>query len=240
MHEHYGERVTAGVRPRVVGHAGRVSTPPSAGWYADPWRPGSGRRWWDGRQWTPHAELVADRPLADPGPRLVARLIDGLLVGVVVAVAFTVVFLVWVRTLYGSLGDSLDVDGSDNDVRFAVLASVGVFVLLTAVLLAIPLLYETLLVRRSGQTIGKRIAGVRVVRRSDNRPPSTGQSFLRALITALASGLYVDALWCLWDQPWRQCLHDKAVDTIVIPADAPWGDAAPVAAPDGPGPAQDT
>src|SRR5690606_1412662 len=28
---------------------------PLAGWYDDPWAPGSSWRWWDGAQWTPYA-----------------------------------------------------------------------------------------------------------------------------------------------------------------------------------------
>lgn len=35
---------------------------PPPGWYPDPWVP-AGLRWWDGRDWTPHAA-----PMAPPGP----------------------------------------------------------------------------------------------------------------------------------------------------------------------------
>ncbi len=75
------------------------------------------------------------------------------------------------------------------------------------------------MLRRDGQTIGKKVMKLRVVRLSDNRPPTAGQAALRTLIYFVLSGVYVDVLWCLWDKPWQQCLHDKAVTTIVVPAD---------------------
>jgi uncharacterized RDD family membrane protein YckC len=26
----------------------------------------------------------------------------------------------------------------------------------------------------------------------------------------------LNVLWCTWDQPYRQCLHDKAAKTVVV------------------------
>ena len=39
--------------------------------------------------------------------------------------------------------------------------------------------------------------------------------------TILVPGLnWIDGLWQLWDKPYRQCLHDKFAETVVIKLDA--------------------
>ena len=77
----------------------------------------------------------------------------------------------------------------------------------------------------SGQTLGKRMLGIRVLR-ADDQLLSFGQSLRRWIILWLPSPLVsflcglplalADLLWCLWDRPARQCLHDKAVFSIVV------------------------
>lgn len=79
----------------------------------------------------------------------------------------------------------------------------------------IPPLYFIMMTAVFGQTVGKMIAGIRVVR-SSGRPVS----ILRALIRFFAyvpSGLLLFAgfLWILWD-PGRQGWHDMVADTVVI------------------------
>jgi uncharacterized RDD family membrane protein YckC len=73
----------------------------------------------------------------------------------------------------------------------------------------------------SGQTWGKKIAGIRVVRDTGER-----LGYGRALVRwAVAVGLtillilpnLIDVLWPLWDQR-RQALRDKAAGSIVIRA----------------------
>ena len=78
---------------------------------------------------------------------------------------------------------------------------------------------------KNGQTPGKQLVGIRVVR--DNGEPSGwGYTFLRefvikgllgGVIASATAGIYtvVDHLWPLWDQK-RQALHDKMVNTIVV------------------------
>jgi uncharacterized RDD family membrane protein YckC len=77
-----------------------------------------------------------------------------------------------------------------------------------------------LFVSRNGQSIGKKMLGIKVVR-SDGSPASLGRIFwLRNVVnTVLAMvpfyGL-VDALLIFGDA--QQCVHDKIADTIVIKA----------------------
>ncbi len=77
-----------------------------------------------------------------------------------------------------------------------------------------------LFVSRNGQSIAKKMLGIKVVR-SDGSPASLGRIFLlrNVVNTVLAFvpfyGL-VDALLIFGDA--RQCVHDKIADTIVIKA----------------------
>ena len=76
---------------------------------------------------------------------------------------------------------------------------------------------------RSGQTIGKRIMKLRV-QPVDPRLALTRRIALKRyaviMLTSLVPALgWVDGLWQLWDKPWRQCLHDKFAQTLVIKLD---------------------
>jgi uncharacterized RDD family membrane protein YckC len=77
-----------------------------------------------------------------------------------------------------------------------------------------------LFVSRNGQTIGKKLLGIKVVR-SDGSRASLGRIFLlRNVVNTLLAvvpfyGL-VDALLIFGEA--RQCVHDKIADTIVINA----------------------
>jgi uncharacterized RDD family membrane protein YckC len=81
-------------------------------------------------------------------------------------------------------------------------------------------LYHALMTGSSGQTIGKRAVGIKVVDATTGGPVGFGKAFARALIqgaTALICGLFwlLDHLWPLWDER-KQALHDKAVGSIVV------------------------
>lgn len=76
-----------------------------------------------------------------------------------------------------------------------------------------------------GQTPGKQLVGIRVIR-SSGEPSGWGYTFLRELVikglvggflSGMTAGIYwvVDHLWPLFDSD-RQALHDKMVDTLVV------------------------
>lgn len=205
-------------------HAGAVTSPAvPPGWYPDPYAPtqAGATRWWDGSSWSPHAQPtsvlvpVADRPLAHVGRRLVAQLVDAVLL--VAALALTAGVLVAVLVAPLGLADSSGT-GSDSSQALGGLAIVAVVLVVVVAAVAVPFCYQWLLIARDGQTLGKKALGIRAVRLSDNGVPSSGQAALRVLVSSLLGSVYIDSLWCLWDKPWRQCLHDKAAGTIVVPA----------------------
>ncbi|MEV0644265.1 RDD family protein [Phytomonospora sp. NPDC050363] len=145
--------------------------------------------------------------LADPGQRFIARLIDN-----AVGIGLFLVFLV---------PGFLIADGTEKG------SPARTMTLIASVLLAVlsPLVYEIVLTALWGATFGKRAMNLRVVRVSDARRAGWTASTFRALINAVFTAIpcvgYLDPLWCLWDKPNRQTLHDKSVRTIVIRVDNP-------------------
>jgi uncharacterized RDD family membrane protein YckC len=78
--------------------------------------------------------------------------------------------------------------------------------------------YTIMYIRASGQSIAKKLLGIRVVR-TDGSAASLGRIFwLRNVVNALISvvPLYglIDALFIFGES--RQCLHDKIAGTIVL------------------------
>ena len=101
-------------------------------------------------------------------------------------------------------------------------ASLAGFVVAVVVLpLPLAFLYEVWPTAVSGQTIGKKFVGVKIVGSGEGGPPGWGGSSLRWLIpvvlSVLSLGLFglVVYLWCVWDAD-RQGLHDKAAGTIIV------------------------
>ncbi|WP_078865746.1 RDD family protein [Streptomyces sp. NRRL S-1448] len=100
------------------------------------------------------------------------------------------------------------------------ISSQAPFGLVLVVALAMSFLYSPLMTSLFGGTVGKLTCGVRVVRLTDGRRLSYGQALGRHLAHSVMGMVpvlgHVDALFCLWDRPFRQCLHDKTVGSVVI------------------------
>ena len=105
-------------------------------------------------------------------------------------------------------------------IGFAISETIGL-ILLVAWFLSFFLAYWVLLEGSpSGQTIGKRLVGIRV-RADQGGRAGYGKALGRTLV-ARVIGLFpfvglIDVLWPLWDNR-NQCLHDKAASTIVVRA----------------------
>ena len=69
----------------------------------------------------------------------------------------------------------------------------------------------------TGQTLGKRMLGIRVVDFNNGGPIGHGRAFIR-LIGRWIAGLfcYLGYLWMLWDKE-KQCWHDKMATDVVVP-----------------------
>ena len=69
---------------------------------------------------------------------------------------------------------------------------------------------------RKGQTLGKQIVGIQVVKADTGQFLGAGTAFLRWLMSAILGGLcFLDYLWPLWDAK-KQTWHDMIVGSVVI------------------------
>ncbi|MDH6550972.1 RDD family protein [Streptomyces sp. SAI-041] len=152
----------------------------------------------------PTDPLAGMPPLAPSGKRTLARIIDLILVGIVV----------WLLT-WGFGVSEYDVNGDDVQYGKSLAQS-----LLAAVLY---IAYDTVLITRSGQTLGKKWLGMRVANLDNGSTPSTQTTLIRSAVlwipfafccaciwTAISGG------WSYFDKPYKQGLHDKAAKTVVV------------------------
>jgi uncharacterized RDD family membrane protein YckC len=72
----------------------------------------------------------------------------------------------------------------------------------------------------SGQTVGKRAMGIRVVDFQTGGPLDYGKAFIRYLGRIVASLVcLLGYFWAIWD-PQHQGWHDKIAGTVVVPVDS--------------------
>jgi uncharacterized RDD family membrane protein YckC len=148
--------------------------------------------------------------LASWGRRAIAQLVDGAIISAGALV------LVLVLT---ALGFSADTDS--GVVAFMLFALVAVLAFTIVALLYAP----WMMARTNGQTIGRQLTGIRVIR-ADGQPMTFGYAMLRevavkALLVGVVSSLtfglawLLDILWPLWDEE-NRALHDFVVNTRTI------------------------
>jgi uncharacterized RDD family membrane protein YckC len=155
--------------------------------------------------WTPPTP-----PLADLGARIVAFLIDRFIAAVIIGAAY-VLFIIIVL-----VGAST---GTDSGAQAG--SIIGVLALLVSIPIALALLLfnEVYLAgKNNGQTIGKKLMKIRVVK-EDGRNFGYGDAFLRNIIGYWISGLVCSLgfFWGLFDDR-RQAWHDKIFHTFVVSA----------------------
>jgi uncharacterized RDD family membrane protein YckC len=152
------------------------------------------------------ADRDAQAELAGRGERLGAAILDSI-IGVVVALPL----------LIGMDFNALAAGNYES-------AFSGVGLGLTGILALVYIGITIYLVNKNGQTIAKKIVGIKVVR-SDRSRASLGRIFwLRNVVNGIPSAIpYVGNVYGLIDAAFifgdsRQCIHDKIADTIVVKA----------------------
>jgi uncharacterized RDD family membrane protein YckC len=162
--------------------------------------------------------------LASPGKRLGAYLIDALILTVLsLVLVFLFLFLV---VGGGAVSGAFDTAGTGDDPPPGfILAVLGGYALLFAGSAVLSIWYYVIRVRQVGATPGKQMLGLRVRTFHADGQLTWGQVWGRYGLPALINGVvgvtfFVDVLWLLFDKH-RQCLHDKAVGTVVVDTTAP-------------------
>ncbi|MFD5425897.1 RDD family protein [Streptomyces sp. NPDC127084] len=149
-------------------------------------------------------------PLADSARRIVARLIDWLIVEIPLA---------FIAIPFGTY-DTSRVD--DFDDLLSQYNSGGSWIYRIITILAF-VLYDALMVKQSGQTLGKKLMKMRVAMLNDGSTPDFGSALVRSAVLWLPALLCCPCIWLLIllimilvDKPYKQGLHDKAAKTVVV------------------------
>jgi len=167
---------------------------------------------------SPQPGAPAEGQLAGWGARLGAYLIDGL----ILTVPFLIIFVL-IAGAVGLTGDNSDDAGL---VAAIVLGLLGVLVFAVLAFLYAPLL----MMRggeRNGQTWGKQVVGLRVVRDGGEAwtfgPAALREVVLKGLAVGIASSIipiipwFLNFFWPLWDDQ-NRALHDRAAKSHVVKA----------------------
>ncbi|MFG2729815.1 RDD family protein [Streptomyces canus] len=186
--------------PPAEGSGSPYSTPPPYGGSPGGGDPYGGAPYGGG----PADPLAGMPPLAPSGRRTLARIIDMIMVAVVV----------WLIT-WGVGVSEYNVDSDDMEYGKSLAQSALAAVLYIA--------YDTVMISRSGQTLGKKWLGMRVANLDNGSTPSTQTTLIRSAVlwipfafccaciwTAISGG------WSYFDKPYKQGLHDKAAKTVVV------------------------
>ncbi|MFG2426258.1 RDD family protein [Streptomyces sp. NPDC048590] len=157
--------------------------------------------------------LAGMPPLAEPGKRILARLIDFLIISIP---------LYLISLPFGGAVDVTAEDGEDfgNAVGDAYSGHQLVWSLIG---LVVYVAYDTYFTHKDGRTPGKRLLKMRVAMLNDGSVPDTSSSLMRAVVLWVPALLCCPCLWWLinivlmfTDKPYRQGLQDKAGKTVVV------------------------
>ncbi|MER7027216.1 MULTISPECIES: RDD family protein [Streptomyces] len=151
--------------------------------------------------------LAGMPPLAGRGRRLVARIIDAIIIGVPMSL------------IMSSIVGWVDYTSTSN-------AETSKQATVSGVTMLVYLVYEGLMLTHRGQTVGKMAMKIRVAMLTNGSVPTTQAGWVRAAVYTLPEIVpccgfifwLINVLWCTWDKPYQQCLHDKAAKTVVVSA----------------------
>jgi len=159
--------------------------------------------------------------LATPGSRFLARIID-LGVAAVFSAPITISLLLVAHRHDHQYVLNLDAQATTTYTTLGMDAlGIALWGGAAAALVLVAIVYEGYRLGRGGQTAGKRLAGIRVVRLSDAHPlRGGGTGIRRALIFWILAVLPLIDLVALggvlWGRPYRQGLHERATATATV------------------------
>lgn len=175
--------------------------------------PGYGGGGWSGGPSFAHGQY------AGFGARLGAFLLDGLFV-LLLSLPFIIVGVVLIIPAFDECVWVDQFDGTSELVcppgaPDGAPLTAGIVVIAVGVLL-VWVFFLRMLAKR-GQTWGRRIANIKVVRLDNGQPPGWGRAIGRVLFANFISGqcCYLGYLWMLWDKD-KRTWHDMVAGTRVI------------------------
>lgn len=154
------------------------------------------------------------------GARLGGHILDNLLYGLLLSV-FLIPGIVMIAAGVKTCAEKIDAaNGGDvtctsSDINGGLLGGGIGLILLGTIIVAIIYLRA---LGKTGQTWGRKIVGVKVVREQDGAPLGVGLAFGRTVLEQILGQLcLLNYLWMLWDAE-KQTWHDKIVHSVVIKA----------------------
>ncbi len=217
-----------GQQPGPYGAQGQYGAP-QQGQQTDPYgqqqggwgqpMPGGGSAAWSSGPSTPDGQ-----PLAGWGRRFVARIIDGIVVGVIGLLLAQFVtpdlmtnYTHFIEDVTAGRATTMPDDLASDFLKFGLMLAV------------VGLVYEAVMLKMLGATVGKLALGLRVRLREQDGPLSWATAGIRALVwhgpnllsgiqsLSFVTGLFgiLNGLWPLWDKN-KQSLNDKFAKTNVV------------------------
>ncbi|BAW04056.1 RDD family protein [Nocardia seriolae] len=153
-------------------------------------------------------------PYASWGARVGAYIVDFLIASLPVLILYGIGFAIGFKdadcvTEHTDTSYSTSCSGGLSGAGIALIA-LGV---LYGLVVGFYLIY---LEGKTGQTPGKKMLGIRLVREADGQPLGFGMAFVRRICHVVdALPCYIGFLWPLWDAK-RQTFADKILSTIVV------------------------
>ena len=154
-------------------------------------------------------------PVANFGDRILPAIVDGLL-GIVGLIPMIIGIVVMATSSssggYDDYGNYVPGEASGAGI------GIGLLFMFLGFALAFGIWVWNRIFRmgRTGQSVGKKMFGLKLINSVTGEPIGPGQSFIRELIAGLANQIvYLSYLWMLWD-PNRQTLGDLVVKSTVI------------------------
>jgi len=179
-----------------------------------PWAPTTG---YPANPATPYgAAVLPKEAYASWGQRVGAFLLDYVLLLPFILVGSILIGIGAASTASSTNYDSATGTYGTSGGGFSLLALLG-YLIYTFGVLAVSIWNRWYTAGRTGQSWGKRVMGLKLVREADGQPIGGGMAFLRDL-AHVVDGLicYIGYLFPLWDAK-RQTLADKIVTTVVYP-----------------------
>lgn len=154
------------------------------------------------------------------GARLGGYLLDGLIYGLLAGVFVGIGIGLIVAGAKDCI-DKIDIESdttvtcTNSDLNNPGLVFAGIVVIALGMMFVLFLYARSL--GKSGQTMGRKIMGIRVVDQFTEQPIGFGRALGRTVFANIISGsfFYLGYLWMLWDAD-RQTWHDKVVGSVVV------------------------
>jgi len=142
-------------------------------------------------------------PIASINKRVVSFVIDDMIVNVLLLIIFS-------SQLSALASEMMQMDEA------AVMAVRQFLLDNIAIVLAVKVLYHTVLIWQSGMTLGKYVVRIKTVDKDSGKLPSFLQAFWRASVRIVSEAFFYIGFLFAFFSPLHQTLHDKLSNCVVI------------------------